>query len=170
MVPLSLLGIPIQYLAYAIRGLPQAARNVIVAAMQKLTVARRGPPVIPRASTGPLDSIPLIGFRLVDAIKDGSVKLRGGVESFTETGARFVDGSEEPFDEVLLATGFRPALSFLQSPVQTDARGFAVRTDRVTSADQPGLFFVGHNYDSTGGLTNIRQDAPLAAKAVAKLL
>jgi cation diffusion facilitator CzcD-associated flavoprotein CzcO len=165
-VPLQILGVPIQYLAWMIRTLPRPAREVIVAVMRKLTELRNGPPVLPRPSVGPLDAIPLIGFRLVDAIRDGSVKLRGGVEHFTPTGVRFSDGTEEPFDVVLLATGFRAAMSFLGPLVRIDERGFAMRRDRVVSLDQPNLFFVGHNYDATGGITNIRRDAPLAAQRV----
>jgi cation diffusion facilitator CzcD-associated flavoprotein CzcO len=166
-VPLQILGIPIQYLAWMIRTLPRPAREVIVGAMRKLTELRNGPPVLPRSLVGPLDAIPLIGFRLVDAIRNGSVKLKGGVESFTSSGVRFADGSEEPFDVVLLATGFRAAIGFLGPLARTDDRGFGMRRDRVISTDQPNLFFVGHNYDATGGLTNIRRDAPLAAVAVA---
>jgi glycine/D-amino acid oxidase-like deaminating enzyme len=169
-VPLQILGIPIQYLAWVIRSLPRPAREVIVAAMRKLTELRNGPPVLPRPAVGPLDAIPLIGFRLVDAIRNGSVKLRGGVESFTPAGVRFAGGTEESFDVVLLATGFRAALGFLGPLVQTDERGFGMRRDRVVSLDQPDLFFVGHNYDATGGLTNIRRDAPLAAQAVRNAL
>jgi hypothetical protein len=152
-----------------IRTLPKPAREVIVSAMRKVTELRNGPPVLPRAAVGPLDAIPLIGFRLVDAIRNGSVKLKGGVESFTPTGVRFADGSEEAFDVVLLATGFRAAIGFLGPLVRTDERGFGMRRDRVISTDQPNLFFVGHNYDATGGLTNIRQDAPLAAEAIKAL-
>jgi cation diffusion facilitator CzcD-associated flavoprotein CzcO len=169
-VPLQLLGVPIQYLAYALRPVPRPLRETLAKVMRVLAELRNGPPVIPRPEHGPLDSIPLIGFRLVDAIRSGTVKLRGDIERFTPAGARFVDGREEEFDDVLLATGFRAALSFLGPLVQTDARGFAQRRERVVSVDQPGLFFVGHNYDATGGLTNIRRDAPLAARAVAKHL
>jgi cation diffusion facilitator CzcD-associated flavoprotein CzcO len=165
-VPLQILGIPIQYLAFVIRSLPRSARAVIVGAMRKLTELRQGPPVLPPSSIGPLDAIPLIGFRLVDAIREGSVKLRGGVERFTPTGVVFADGTEEPFDVVLLATGFRAAIGFLGEAVQMDSRGFGARRDRVVSTDQPNLFFVGHNYDATGGITNIRRDAPLAAQEV----
>ncbi len=168
-VPLQILGIPIQYLAFMIRSLPKPAREVIVAAMRKVTELRNGPPVLPRPLVGPLDAIPLIGFRLVDAIRNGSVKLKGGVERFTPAGVRFADGSEEPFDVVLLATGFRAAIGFLGPLVRTDERGFGMRRDRVISVDQPNLFFVGHNYDATGGLTNIRRDAPLAAEATKRL-
>jgi cation diffusion facilitator CzcD-associated flavoprotein CzcO len=168
-VPLQLLGIPVQYLAWLIRTLPRPAREVIVGAMGKLTELRNGPPVFPRAAVGPLDAIPLIGFRLVDAIRDGSVKLRGGMQRLTADGVRFDDGSEEAFDVVLLATGFRAAIGFLGALARSDDRGFALRSDRVTSADQPNLYFVGHNYDATGGITNIRRDAPLAADAIQRL-
>ena len=81
-------------------------------------------------------------------------------------GVRYRDGSEQPFDDVILATGYRAALQPLEGLVHTDARGFAMRTDRVTSADLPRLFFVGHNYDVTGGLRNIARDATLAARKV----
>ncbi|HEV2130284.1 MAG TPA: hypothetical protein VGR27_04250, partial [Longimicrobiaceae bacterium] len=71
-----------------------------------------------------------------------------------------------PFEDVIFATGFRPALTSLGGMVRVDDRGFALRTDRVTSADQPGLYFVGHNYDATGGLFNIALDAPLVAERI----
>ena len=169
-VPLHLGGIPIQYLAFAMRGLPAGVRRALAGAVGRITELRRGKPVLPRPAHGPLDSIPLIGFRLVDAIRAGSVTVRGGIAEFTETGVRFTDGTEEPFDDVIFATGYTPALAPLGAVVRTDTKGFAVRTDRVASADQPNLYFVGHNYDSTGGLYNIRRDAGLAAERIAATL
>ena len=68
---------------------------------------------------------------------------------------------------MILATGFTAALAPLGNLVRTDAKGFAVRVDRVTSADQPHLYFVGHTYDATGGLYNIKRDAVLAAERIA---
>jgi hypothetical protein len=123
--------------------------------------------VLPRPAHGPLDAIPLIGFSLVDAIREGLVSVKPGIEHLTEEGARFADGSERMFDAILLATGYRPALAPLAGLVSTDASGFARRIDRVTSLDQPNLFFVGHNYDATGGLFNIRRDARLVAGMIA---
>ncbi|HXL33798.1 MAG TPA: hypothetical protein VN953_02680 [Gemmatimonadales bacterium] len=37
----------------------------------------------------------------------------------------------------------------------------------MVSLDQPGLYFVGHNYDTIGALFNINRDARLAARLVA---
>ena len=166
-VPRQIAGIPIQYLSFAMRALPERARTVIAGVFGRLTELRRGKPVLPKPAHGPLDAIPLIGFHLVDAIRAGKVTVRGGVMALTESGAQFTDGVEEPFDDVILATGFTAALAPLGNLVRTDAKGFAVRTDRVTSADQPHLYFVGHSYDATGGLYNIKLDSALAAERIA---
>lgn len=166
-VPLQLAGVPIQYLSFAMRALPTGARRTIAGLVGKITELRRGKPVLPKPAHGPLDAIPLIGFHLVDAIRSGTVVVRGGIASLTEEGARFTDDVEEPFDDIILATGFTPALAPLGELVRVDRKGFALRTDRVTSADQPNLYFVGHTYDATGGLYNIGRDAKRAAARIA---
>jgi cation diffusion facilitator CzcD-associated flavoprotein CzcO len=169
-VPLTIAGVPIQYLSTLVRKLPRGAQERVVRAVRQISEKRRGPPVLPVPPHSPLDAIPLIGFHLVDEIRAGRVRVRPGVEALVSGGVRFFDGREEPFDAVILATGFRPALGPLGHAVRRDARGFAVRTDRVTSADHANLFFVGHNYDARGGLLNIAVDAPAAADRIAALL
>jgi NADPH-dependent 2,4-dienoyl-CoA reductase/sulfur reductase-like enzyme len=167
-VPLMLAGLPIQYVAYVMRWLPRGARERIVGSVQRIMEKKHGSPVLPRPPYSALDAIPLIGFHLVAAIREGLIEVRrAGLSGLTETGARFSDGSEADYDVVLLATGFAPALAPLGESIRTDAKGFAIRSDRVTSVDQKGLYFVGQNYDSTGGLSNIRRDARLAAARIA---
>jgi len=167
-VPRELAGIPIQYVVFAMRGFPKGARQRFARLVGRVTELRRGKPVLPKPPYGPLDAIPLIGFHLVDAIRAGRIAVRPSLAELTETGVRFTNGVEEPFDDIILATGFTPALSPLGGRVRTDAKGFALRTDRVTSADQPGLYFVGHSYDASGGLYNIRRDSALAAERIAR--
>ena len=170
-VPRDILGIPIQYLAHYIRKLPRKAREAVVRLVGRVVEKRRGPPVLPRPAHGPLDAIPLIGFHLVDAIRDGLIRVRGGIDRLTRTGAVFADDktpSELPFDVVILATGFAPALAPLGQLIRVDAKGFATRRNRVESADQDELYFVGHNYDATGGLFNIARDARIVAARIAE--
>ena len=169
-VPREIAGIPVQYLSFLLRKLPRAAQRRVAAWVQRMGERRRGPPVLPRPAHSALDAIPLIGFNLVDAIREGLVAVRPGIERITEHGVRFTDGREEAFDTIIAATGFRAAVQPLGDLVRLDERGFGNRTDRVVSADQPNLFYVGHNYDSTGGLKNIARDAPLAAAQVVKAL
>jgi cation diffusion facilitator CzcD-associated flavoprotein CzcO len=169
-VPLTILGVPIQYVAYGMRRLPRRSREAIAASVLRLTDLRRGPPVLPRPPHSALDAIPIIGFHLVDAIRSGRITVRPGIAGYTERGVRFIDGEEAPFDAIILATGFRAALQPLGGLVGTDARGFAIRSDRVTSAEHERLFFVGHNYDATGGLMNIALDSRLVAERIRSLV
>ena len=125
--------------------------------------------LVSRAVVGDPGTLPTEDEDLaVRSNRSGRIAVRPSVAELSETGVRFTDGVEEPFDDIILATGFTPALSPLGGRVRTDAKGFAQRTDRVTSADKPGLYFVGHSYDSTGGLYNIRRDSALAAERIAR--
>ncbi len=166
-VPLTLAGLPIQYIAYWVCKLPRAVQERVVGLVRLTTELARGRPVLPRPAHSPLDAIPVIGFHLVDAICEGLIDVRAGVAELTADGARFTDGSAGAFDDIILATGFGAALGPLGGLVQADAQGFARRRDRVVSLDQSDLFFVGHNYDATGGLYNINRDARLAARLIA---
>lgn len=166
-VPLTVLGVPIQYVAWAVLQLPAAVRPAIVGAFARVTRLVRGAPPFPRARGPLLGDVPIIGYKLVDAIRSGRVRLRGGLDRFTKSGMRFQDGTEEPFDDIIFATGFRAALGPVESLVTRDERGFALRRDRVASAEHTDLYFVGHHYDSTGALHNIAKDAPAAAARIA---
>jgi cation diffusion facilitator CzcD-associated flavoprotein CzcO len=169
-VSLTLAGLPIQYVAYWIRKLPRPVQESVVALVRLVRELRHGAPPLPRPPHSPLDAIPVIGFDLVNAISAGLVDVRAGVAGLTPDGARFTDGTEGRFDSIILATGFTAALGPLGAQIQRDRQGFARRRDRVVSLDQPELYFVGHNYDATGGLYNIDRDARLAAKLIAAQL
>ncbi len=168
-VPRAIAGIPIQYLAAAMRRLPIGARRRVSRLMQRVSEFRHGAPILPRPPWTPADAVPVIGFHLVDAIREGKVRLRvGTIESLETGGARFADGSRAPFDRIILATGFAPALDALGTLVRRDEKGFALRTDAVTSADQPNLYFVGMRYDTTGAIANISADARLVARRLSR--
>jgi len=166
-VPRQLLGIPIQYFAAVLNVLPRDAQRAIAKGIARVSELRRGPSMLPPPPEGRCSDIPVIGFHLVDALRAGRIRLKGAVAELTPAGARFAEGSEEPFDSIILATGYRAALDMLGDVIRTDDCGFARRRERVVSADRPGLYFVGHNYDTRGGLRNIALDARLAAEMIA---
>jgi cation diffusion facilitator CzcD-associated flavoprotein CzcO len=164
-VPRQILGIPVQYFAVAMSPLPRKAQQAVQSAVGRMSEFVRGA-VLPRAVEGPCSNVPLIGLHFADAVRAGTIQLKPGVAEFTDGGVRFTDGSEEPFDVVILATGYRAAVGPLGELIRLDGCGFAARTNRVVSEDQPDLYFVGHNYDTRGGLRNIAQDARLAARLI----
>jgi cation diffusion facilitator CzcD-associated flavoprotein CzcO len=162
-VPRELLGVPIQYFGVALGVLPESVQRVVNNFTSSVAACVRRP-LLPRGTIGRCSTVPLIGFHLVDGIQSGAIRLKPGLAEFTRHGVRFTDGSEERFDHVILATGYRAALGLLGGHVQTDECGFAARVKRVVSRDQPNLYFVGHNYDTRGGLRNIAEDARLTGK------
>jgi putative flavoprotein involved in K+ transport len=167
-VPRTIGGIPIQYLAVLVRRLPQGGRKVVASLLRRLSELRISSEILPRPPWTALERIPVIGFHLIEAIRDRKVTVKlGSIDRFDRTGVVFGDGSHQEFDAVILATGFAPALDPLGDLIRRDERGFAMRTDNVTSADQPGLWFVGMRYDTTGAIANINQDAQLVGRRLA---
>jgi hypothetical protein len=45
---------------------------------------------------------------MLDAIRDGRIKLRGDIASFAREGVDFEQSPAESFDAIILATGFHP--------------------------------------------------------------
>ena len=127
-VPRDLFGVPIQYLAVAISRFPRHVQQSIAAGMARAAELARGPAVLPPPPQTRCSDVPLIGFHLVDAIRAGTIRLRRGVAEFTPAGVQFDDGTDEPFDDVILATGYRAAVGMLGDLIRIDGCGFAVRT------------------------------------------
>jgi thioredoxin reductase len=167
-IPRQLLGIPVQYLGVALNVLPRSIVRRALAMTSGLSQRVRGSSPLPPAPDSACANVPLIGFHLADGVRNGRIHLRTGVAAFTGAGVRFTDGTEERFDRVILATGYRAALDMLGQLTATDACGFAERRNRVVSTAWPSLYFVGHNYDASGGLRNIARDARLAASLIAR--
>ena len=162
-VPREIAGIPTQYFGVALALLPKRVQRMATALTARVSAIARGPAVLPPAASAACANAPLIGFHLADALRAGTIRLKGGLAEFTTDGVRFSDDSEQPFDTVILATGYRAAVGVAGDLIRLDDCGFARRRDRVVSLDQPDLYFVGHNYDIRGGLFNIGRDARLAA-------
>lgn len=169
-VPLSLLGVPIQYWALLVERMPRLMA-ALAPVMLRRSTARLRRAGIPKSPEPVLQAhgIPIIGLRLLDAAREGKIAIAGAIERFAPHGVRYADGTTAEYDAIILATGFRPALGYLHGLVTLDERGFPAR-DGVRSLDHPDLFFVGFRYTVAGTLNNIRRDAPVAAQQMAELL
>lgn len=168
-VPREVAGIPIQYFSVALGVLPAPAQRLATTMLAHASGLLRGPAVLPPPPPTGCYRVPLIGFQLADALRARTIQLKGGIAGFTTGGMRFDDGSDSPFDAVILATGYRAAVGALGPLIRVDACGFAQRRNRVTSEDQPDLYFVGHNYGIQGGLFNIGRDAGIVARQLLRI-
>lgn len=112
------------------------------------------------------------GGRTEDLLRSGAIAQVDGVRSIHEGQVELLDGSRRPCDLVVFATGYRPALGFLQGLVPLDGAGLP-RLDGMQSADVPGLYFLGlenqRNFLSQY-LRGLCADAPVLARQLDRAL
>jgi putative flavoprotein involved in K+ transport len=121
---------------------------------------------MPKADFAPYSTrrVPLIDVGFVDALKEGRVKVRPAVERLSATGAIFADGTAEPYDAIIAATGFATGLDALVEAPDV-LNEFGEPRDRAGAPTaRPGLYFVGFTHSLRGHLF----EANLASRRVAR--
>jgi cation diffusion facilitator CzcD-associated flavoprotein CzcO len=164
-LPRELLGFPILAWAILYRRLPARVVDFVNAPILRLAIGRMEDLGLRRAAKGPRQMVeedgrvPLIDIGTLDRIRDGSIKVRGGIDRLTSEGVLFDDASSEKFDAIILATGFRPDLRQLMPDVKGvfDGHGMPLVTGKAT--DVPGLYFCGQITSPTGQLREIGIEA-----------
>ncbi|MGI4955270.1 MAG: flavin-containing monooxygenase [Janthinobacterium lividum] len=93
---------------------------------------------------------------LISHIAWQRIGVKPGIEAVEGQQVRFVDGSAEPFDCIIAATGYRTTFPYLPAALSPlDGQGHRLRLyNRVAHPGLPGLFFIGF-FDVSGG-SNIR--------------
>jgi dimethylaniline monooxygenase (N-oxide forming) len=79
-------------------------------------VARElGPPPAcwPPPAGRPLEGVPIVSSDLLPAVRRGEVTVKPAIQRLAGDRVRFVDGTEEPVDRIVYATGYRIDLPFL---------------------------------------------------------
>lgn len=176
-IPRELFGLPIMSWAVFYQRLPARLVDLINRPVLRLAVGDFETLGLRRAAKGPRQMVeedgrvPLIDVGTLARVRDGSIKIRGGIDRFTADGVVFSGGSPERIDAVILATGFRPDLRRLMPDVDGvfDRHGMPRVTGRATAA--PGLFFCGQITVSTGQFREIGIEAQrIATDAKAYLM
>lgn len=175
-VPRDLFGRPSQATSVMLSGLPPAWRDAIVGPILRLAVGDLSRLGIVRPSVGPnrmiteQGRIPMLDIGTVAMIRAGRIRVRPGVDRVDGGRVRFADGSEAPFDAIILATGYATGLGRIVEGFETiaDARGRPHRFGEETAI--PGLYFVGFRNPPTGALREIALEAPRVAKSIAARL
>jgi cation diffusion facilitator CzcD-associated flavoprotein CzcO len=170
-LPRDLLGFPILAWAILYRPLPARLVDFINAPILRMATGPIEKLGLQRAAKGPRQMVeedgraPLIDVGTLDRIRDGSIKIRGGIDRLTSDGVVFADGTSEEFGAIILATGFRPDLRELVPDVDGvfDSHGMPLVTGKATSA--PGLYFCGQITSPTGQLREIGLEARRIAEA-----
>jgi cation diffusion facilitator CzcD-associated flavoprotein CzcO len=169
-LPRELLGLPILTWAIFYRRFPARMVDLMNAPILRLAVGRIESLGLRRASKGPRQMVeedgrvPLIDIGTLARIRDGSIRVRGGIDRFTSDGLIFDDGRREQFDAIILAIGFRPDLRPLIPDMAGlfDKHGMPLVTGEATV---PGLYFCGQITSPTGQLREIGIEAQQIAES-----
>jgi indole-3-pyruvate monooxygenase len=174
-VPRDVNGIiPAQILGQVFSRLPLPVADRLGLLTSKLTFGDLSDCGIERPQIGPISQIkkygriPLIDIGTIGHIRQGNIRVVPGIETFTENGCVFVDGTELPFDVVVLATGYRPSVdAFLDDASRyLNKRGYPIALG--AKAKHPGPYFVGFGNPPTGQIFEINLHGRAVAAKIAK--
>jgi len=171
-VPRDPFGLPVQCTSMLLSALPPAIANRVGWATARLALGDLTRYGMPAGDFAPYSTrrIPLIDVGFVDAIKRGRVKVRPALDRLTQAGAVFADGTSEPFDAIIAATGFTTGLeSLIDVPGVLSDLGEPRGTSGEPTA-QPGLYFVGFTHSLRGHLFEANRAARRLARNVERYL
>jgi len=98
---------------------------------------------LPRPTHRWLEEHPTISSDLPSLVRERRITMKPDIERLDGDGVRFVDGSREPVDAIILATGYRIAFPFLDAAVIAPEENEVRLYRHVVHPDVPGLFFLG---------------------------
>ena len=166
-------GRPSQLSSLMLSKLPAPLGDALATLLRNLTVGDLRRHGLPSSSVSPLRQLreegktPVIDVGTVQRIKTGDIQVYPGIQRLTAGGVRFTDGSEHPFDTVLLATGYDAALDglFPGTKLALDPRGIPAQVSGEGALE--GLHFVGFDMRQPGGLLRtIALQAPRVAERI----
>jgi cation diffusion facilitator CzcD-associated flavoprotein CzcO len=171
-VPRDPFGMPVQRTGILLSFLPTAVADRLARLTSRLVLGdlQSFGMQTPRWMPYSARRIPVIDVGFVAALKAGRVQIRPAVASLTTTGAVFADGSVEPFDAIIAATGFDTGLNDLleAKDVLNNSGEPVARSGLPTS--RPGLFFMGYTHSLRGHLFEANRDSRQLARNVEQYL
>lgn len=174
-VPRELFGLlPTQILGIALMplGIPRVVDRVGTT-LRRRSVGDLRPYGIGEAAWGPFTARrpAVIDVGFLDVLKSRRVTVRPALARLTEHGVQYVDGTVDPIDAVIAATGFTTGLERLLEEVPgivgADGQPLA-RSGQPTSA--PGLYVIGFDETVRGHLFEARRESKRLARTVARRL
>jgi putative flavoprotein involved in K+ transport len=171
-VPRDPFGLPVQRTSILLSALPPAIANRIGRTTARIVFGDLTRYGMPQGDFAPYSTkrVPLIDVGFVDALKQGRLTVKPALERLTPTGAVFRDGTSEPFDAIIAATGFTAGLEgLIDAPDVLDDQGEPHGTSGEPTA-HPGLYFVGFTHSLRGHLFEANRASRRLARNVERYL
>ena len=166
------LGFPSQVLGIATAHLPVAIVDRIASTLRRVSIpdlAPHGLPAPPRPYSEFLRRrvIPIVDVGIVDAVRNGRVRIVAAVEAVEGSSAILADGARVDVDAIVAATGFRTGLEPLVGHLGVlNEDGVPVVHVSDEHPRAPGLHFVGYRVTLGGTIRLVAREAKELAGAV----
>jgi len=174
-LPKEILGLPVTSLGLLGKIFPANVADAMTAPVVRALIGRPEHYGLRQAEIGPLrqvvetGKIPLIDVGALAEIKAGRISVHPGISQFTQTDVCFENGTQQAFDEVILATGYDVDLRDMlpDAAEELDKRGRPRVSGGPTGA--PGLYFCSYHVSPNGQLKQAGAEAMAIARDAARL-
>lgn len=176
----DMFGKPTQPSAIFLNNFPNWFYDFVAGLSQKLTVGDLSTYGLGRPQHPPsrlireFGRIPVIDLGTLAQIKAGTIHVAPGIRQVNTQSVTFADGTERPFDAIILATGYRPGLEQLLGPELSakvlNERGYptGLMPDRGwgNAPELRGLYFLGFSTPLTGIIRSLNLDSDRIARVI----
>jgi indole-3-pyruvate monooxygenase len=173
-IPRDVLGIPVIELSILLSRLPPKFADAISAPLVNGLIGDIRKLGLKKKSYGPLEEIrrdgtvPLLDIGTLRHIREGHIKIFGGIDFIEGAIVHFTDGEQEHFNAIVAGIGYyRDYANF----VGVDGYRFEdlkVPVARQKYFGKDGLYFCGYWVSPTGQIREIASDARRIAEDIAK--
>ncbi len=122
---------------------------------------------LPQHPDAPLGLLPVVGYELPQAAAAGTVTVYPAIERVLPDAVQFSDGRTTPFDTIVLATGYQPALPDLPPALIPRNADGTLHVPDGRTPHSPSLYLAGYTYPTTEGFL---QSLPRRTRALAREL
>ena len=143
-VPKYVLGRPADHwTSLAGERLPLKVREGLYNLLLKLVVGDQGRYGLPKPDHSILGAHVTLNQEFVSYVGHGRIRIKPDVAQLAGDAVRFEDGTEEPFDAIVYATGYDIRFPFLAPDVLSAEGNRIALYQRVVVPERPGLYVVG---------------------------
>ncbi|MGW3498908.1 flavin-containing monooxygenase [Streptomyces sp. NPDC001020] len=162
-VPKYIFGRPSDATGGALAALPWRTRQRLAETMLRLAVGTPQSYGLPAPAGGLFQNHPTISDTILHRLTHGEVAARPGIERLDGERVVFTDGTSEPVDTIVWATGYRVTIPFLSAHWLGEDPERLPLYKRVFHLEDPSLAFVGLMQSTGAALPVVEVQAKLAA-------
>lgn len=171
-IPRDILGVPVLELSLLLRHLPPQLADRISAPLVRGVIGDVTRLGLERMPYGPIVQIvrdgkaPVLDIGIVQLIREGKVRIFGGMDRIEGAVVHFAGGRSEVFDAIVAGIGYERNFSQIVDIEERRTSDLRVSADKQRYFGEDGLYFCGYWVSPTGQFREIARDAKRIARDI----